>query len=472
MPIRTALLLLGLLTASAAPAADITLATVPPRQSVRLTIYNAEDLTLVQETRTVTLQHGLNTLQFSWANTQIDPTSVTLRFLTPASGLQVLDTRFPNDQQQQLRWQVTSPDDREARVEISYFTAGIRWSAEYRAIIDPATKSLALTNDVQISNHSGEDYSAAHIRLVVGHINLLEKIAELAHMPVSQLSQRLSKTQQNALRYQAAKPLLAAEAAAPAASPPVISHQQLSEYYIYQISGRHNLPDGWSQRLRHIQVAAVPYRSQYRYQPDQYGDSLVRVLRLRNDHQAGLGSTPLPAGNIQILERDHAGQLHYLTSQHLAYTPVGGELSLNLGTDPQVWLEPVTLRVFRDAIWLKLQGADVYRRAGDPSLKVDLPATVAGWDEHTIVEQRIHNGRATPIDVQLRLPLAGDVIFRSQLNAKLYNAHTVALTTPAAAAGITRLRYELIRHQGHNYHQDQIELEQGTPRLTPPAASH
>ena len=47
-----------------------------PRRAdtVQLTIYNSEDLTLVRETRTVTFKKGVNPLQFSWANTLIDPT--------------------------------------------------------------------------------------------------------------------------------------------------------------------------------------------------------------------------------------------------------------------------------------------------------------------------------------------------------------------------------------------------------------
>ncbi len=48
----------------------------PSATTVQLTIYNSEDLTLVRETRTVTFKKGVNPLQFSWANTLIDPTSV------------------------------------------------------------------------------------------------------------------------------------------------------------------------------------------------------------------------------------------------------------------------------------------------------------------------------------------------------------------------------------------------------------
>src|SRR6516164_11135996 len=85
---------------------NVDLSTVPNRNTVQLTIYNSEDLTLVRETRKVTFKPGVNPLQFSWANTLIDPTSVELRFLTKADKLSVLDTTFPHAKPQMLYWNV------------------------------------------------------------------------------------------------------------------------------------------------------------------------------------------------------------------------------------------------------------------------------------------------------------------------------------------------------------------------------
>jgi len=95
-------------------ARNVDLSTVPKRNTVELTIYNSEDLTLVRETRGVTFKKGANPLQFSWANTLIDPTSVQLRFLTSPEKLDVLDTTFPHDKPQMLYWNVQSDFDGEA----------------------------------------------------------------------------------------------------------------------------------------------------------------------------------------------------------------------------------------------------------------------------------------------------------------------------------------------------------------------
>ena len=112
------LCLLGLLGSSSGWAKNIDLSTVPDRDTVQLTIYNSEDLTLVRETRKLVFQPGNNPLQFSWATTLIDPTSVELKFLSHTEKLDVLDTTFPHDRPQQLVWNCllyTSPSPRDQR---------------------------------------------------------------------------------------------------------------------------------------------------------------------------------------------------------------------------------------------------------------------------------------------------------------------------------------------------------------------
>src|SRR5947209_14594376 len=173
-----------ILLSAIASASNVDLSTVPRRDTVQLTIYNSEDLTLVRETRTVTFKKGVNPLQFSWANTLIDPTSVELKFLTAADKLDVLDTTYPHDKPQMLYWNVQSEIDGEATIEITYFTSGITWSADYLLIADKDEKQLSFEGFVRVFNKSGEEYEDAQVRLVVGTINLVEKIAQLAHVPM------------------------------------------------------------------------------------------------------------------------------------------------------------------------------------------------------------------------------------------------------------------------------------------------
>src|SRR5512146_202523 len=126
-----------LLIASSLAARNVDLSTVPSRDTVQLTIYNTEDLTLVRETRQITFKQGVNPLQFSWANTLIDPTSVSIRFPKDADKLELLDTTYPHDKPQMLYWNVQSAVEGQASVEISYFTSGLTWSADYTCLSNP-----------------------------------------------------------------------------------------------------------------------------------------------------------------------------------------------------------------------------------------------------------------------------------------------------------------------------------------------
>jgi hypothetical protein len=61
--------------------AAVDLVTLPTREGTQITIYNSEDITMVREHHLLTVKEGVNKIQFSWANTLIDPTSIEFRIL-------------------------------------------------------------------------------------------------------------------------------------------------------------------------------------------------------------------------------------------------------------------------------------------------------------------------------------------------------------------------------------------------------
>jgi hypothetical protein len=455
----------------AARAENVDLSTVPDRQSVQLTIYNSEDLTLVRETRKVSFKKGANPLEFSWANTLIDPTSVRLRFLTRPDQLEVLDTTFPHDKPQLLYWNVQSELDGEATVEITYFTSGISWSADYLAVANRDETELKLEGFVRVSNNSGEEYEDAQVRLVVGRINLVEKIARLARVPVGDLSERLKSD----LRKDAARELMCRPVAGKRSGgmggggadkerqlldEKQIIKEGLSEYFIYTIEGAETIPNGWSKRMRSFEGATVPFKIQYRYRQPEYGPRLVRMYLLANDTKSHLGTTPLPDGTVRVFRENGRDGLSFLVAQAIKYVPIGDKIELDLGPDPEVIFELVPLKVWRDAIRVQLRGLNVFREVGAPGVRIDVNSTVAGWDEHTLFEQRVRNYSAKPIEVEVRRTLPGDVVFRSGLEAKNHDYQTVEYRAAVKAGQKADLRYELIQRQGRNAKQNNVTIQQ------------
>ncbi len=467
------LFLLGLMLPLALPAGNVDLATVPERRTVQLTIYNAEDLTLVQETRTVTFKKGISSLQFSWANTLIDPTSVELQLGSVATGLELLDTTFPHGRPQTLYWRVQSETNREATIEISYFTSGITWAADYRAIAMPDERTLRLESFVRVTNNSGEDYENARVRLVVGKINLVEKIARLAKATHGRIDQ-LKKKEYRQLRQQAARKAMSAPAApvldmvANSASlamsePKEVIKEGLSEYFIYTIEGTETVPNGWAKRLRSFEADDIPMTVKYRYRPREYGDRLVRLYLLKNDKASQLGMTPLPNGVLRIFRANEHKGLSYLATQSLNYVPIGDKIEMNLGTDPNVIFELVERKVYRDNFWFWIKAGKLYRKLDEDSLKLDVDSQVAGWDEHTVYQQRIRNYSPKPINVQIRRRFIGDTVFRSQLDPGLHDFQTVQFEANIPAGDKRYLDYEIIARMGYNKKQDRVQLHTGKP---------
>jgi len=447
---------------------NLDLSTVPGRDQVQLTIYNSEDLTLVRETRVVSFKKGMNPLQFSWANTLIDPTSVELEFWDKAGQLQVLDTTFPHDKPQMLYWNVQSDSALEARIEISYFTSGISWAGDYVVIANPAETSLRMEGFVRVSNRSGEPYENAQVRLVVGKINLVEKIAELARMPVAKVKE-MEKREYKQLRKKAARRMMAPAAMDAVAGmvmeesavPKQVEKEGLGEYFIYTIEGRESIPNGWSKRLRSFDAAKVPVEVVYRYRRQEYGDSLVRLYLLRNDDKSGLGATPIPNGKVQVFRQNGRNGLSYLTTRNIKYVPIGDRIELNLGKDPEVVFELIKEKVSRDNIWVRINKGRVYKKVGDGSFIVDHKGTVAGWDEHQKFNQRIRNYTDQSIRVEIRRGYPGDATFRSRLDAKSHDYRSVEFSTEVSAGGRVDLRHEVITRNGYNAKQQRVKVVGG-----------
>ena len=456
--------LAALLCAVVAQARNVDLSTVPARDSVQLTIYNSEDITLVKETRTVTFKKGNNPLQFSWANTLIDPSSVQLRFVTSADKLDIVDTTFPHDKPQMLYWNVISEFDGEAKIEIQYFTSGITWTADYQLVADKDEKEVKFEGFVRVFNRSGEDYEGAQVRLVVGTINLVEKIAQLAQIPMGQVSE-LQKDERAKFRNRAALEVMDGAAKAvsgpmPSAAPQEkqIIKEGLSEYFIYTIEGIETIENGWSKRMRSIKEVTVPLKIQYRYRPQEYGDQLVRMYLSTNDVASKLGTTPLPDGVVRVFRDNGRDGLSFLVAQPIKYIPIGEKIELNLGPDKNVIFELIKARTWRDEIWMHIGNVDVFRKVGD-GVDIEINSSVAGWDDHEVYNQRIRNYTVKPIDVEVRRALPGHVIFRSRLEPTLFDFQTVQYTTSLKAAEKKELFYEIVRRQGRNAKQNNVTLE-------------
>lgn len=140
----------------------IKLITLPVRERVEIQLDNP-DATLVEEERVVPLVKGENQVDFSWANTQIDPGSIVFRVIGPADGkvmdVKVLSVSYPPSEPS-LVWAVGSSDSGSARVRISYLLGNLNKSFAYRAVATSDESKLSLAQYMRLQNFANEEFGS------------------------------------------------------------------------------------------------------------------------------------------------------------------------------------------------------------------------------------------------------------------------------------------------------------------------
>jgi len=371
-------------------AAKVDLVTLPSRDKVQLTIYNSADLTLVRENRSLTLKKGLNKLQFSWANTLIDPTSLEMMAKAHGQLIDLFDLTYPPRVQNLGLWNIKSGFSGKVPVEISYLTSGLSWRAFYLVTLATDEKTMRLQGYVRVTNSSGEDYENAQVRMIVGKIHLLDEIATLAQRkhPYGRpggeyFADQVIQAKRAKMVFEEAE--ARAPAAAPVSRPKEIKKEGLSEYFLYTIEGRETIPHGWSKRLPSFEVTKVPVVNLYKYEEERYNNAVFRFLSFKNDKEHKLGQTPIPGGTLKAYRSVGKEQhLAYEGASRFKYIPVGEDVELNLGPVENVVVEP-TLMNYRTANYL-----------------FDTSKNISGWDEIREFRVVVKNTREIPVKVEIR----------------------------------------------------------------------
>ncbi|HXT61199.1 MAG TPA: hypothetical protein VN699_21340 [Pirellulales bacterium] len=277
--------------------ARIKLITLPVRERVEIQLDNPH-ATLVEEERIVPLVEGVNQVDFSWANTQIDPQTIVFRVLGPAAEKKA-DDKQPDDKQQAdekegaeagpldvkvlsvsyppneaaLVWQVSSSGSGAARVRISYLLGNLNKSFNYRAVAARDESTLTLSQYIRLQNLANEAFGSTGLWAGFGP--------------------RFSKP---------------------------IGINQTKEMLI-------------------AKYEKVPVKKTYTANPQAFGylDQPQNKLRipmhyvLKNDRQNKMGEAALEAGKVRIFQEDGRGSTAFLGEDWGRFTPRDDEMRLYLG---------------------------------------------------------------------------------------------------------------------------------------------
>ena len=446
MPTRWPLLLLLLLATRSLAAVD--LVTLPTREGTQLTIYNSEDITMVREHRLLTVKQGVNRIQFSWANTFIDPTSIEFRILDKQDKVDLVDTTFPAGRNDALQWNVKSQIAGKVPVEIRYFTSGITWAADYVGIANEDETKLAVTGYVRVTNGSGEQYDNAQTRLVVGNINLVEKIAELAKRPPPVVRSRLAQEAFDASIAKAEGMGMggmgmgamggmgggftmfgnAGRPVSPPEKPKAVVKEGLSEYFLFTIEGREDIKDKEPKRLVALKVAEVPLESIYKLSdrsqssplPPGEGPgvraSFTKFYRFKNvklldekgkekklSTMENLGLSPLPNGTVRLFSEYENKDLAYVGGTETKYVPIGDRVEVNVGPDSDITIQ----RRVKDQKIANVAARQYKRRLDDQFV---LYYDLVDYDETFFYEEDLVSGKPVPAKIEVERQFDADVV--------------------------------------------------------------
>jgi len=244
-----------------------------------------------------------------------------------------------------------------------------------------------------VHNRSGEDYPNAETRLVVGKINLVEEIADLARRGMV-MQERMRKAVADMEMVEEAR--VAGMASRLPAAPKEIIKEGLSEYFLYTVEGRETIPDAWSKRLRSFHATDVPLETEYRFDPRKFGADVHLFFTVKNSEKNHLGKEPLPNGRVMAFRRLNGdGRLTFAGQSTVSYIPIDEDIEVDLGQAQDVTLEATRM---------------AYRTE---DFRFNADGNVVGHDRLETFRLRMRNGLPRPTKWEIRQYHTGDWTWRA-----------------------------------------------------------
>jgi hypothetical protein len=279
---------LAVLCLTAGVQARIKLVALPERAATVIRLDNP-NATLIEEERVLTLQKGLNKVDFSWKGVQIDQDSIRLQSLDHPDNVTLLSVSYPPGEAA-LVWEINSNGDYAENVRISYLLSNIDRLITYKAVANKAETQVDLKSYLVLRNFSGEDFEKARVLLDYG------------------------EAFEQGIDHEETKQMLFL-------SRPAVPIRKI-----------------WT-----FDAAALPW------DPEQLNNQNVGIpvsYEIANSDKSGLGQFSLWGGKARLFQEDGHGSTIFLGEDNASLVPVGEKMELYIGDSRDI---VVTQRKMRDA---------------------------------------------------------------------------------------------------------------------------
>jgi hypothetical protein len=300
-----------------------------------------------------------------------------------------------------LVWTLDNRGPTAQKVEASYLTNNMNWSADYVLTVGRDEKAGDLDGWVTLTNNSGVAYDNAKLQLVAGQIH--------------QVAPRSPKGTGAAMKMELT------------AAAPQFQQEEFSEYHLYTLSRRTSIQNNESKQISLLNTTGVPVekflsvegQSYYYRNPQGIGNATpqpVKVYyRFRNEEKGGLGM-PLPAGTVRVYQADSKGGVQFVGEDHINHTPKDETLKIHVGDAFDVICER------KQTDYKKLAG-DLFEMEYEITLR---------------------NHKDGPVSVEVREPIGGDwEVVNSNFKWTKLDATTISFEIPVEKDGIATLDYRV-----------------------------
>ena len=303
-----------------------------------------------------------------------------------------------------LVWQIGAPTAGKRRIEASYITGGMQWSADYVLSLDASEEKAGLQGWVTINNNSGASYQDARLKLVAGDVHKAQPNRPQAQG--RQMVMEMSMAKQN------------------------FAEEGLFEYHLYTLERPSTIKNAQTKQIQLLQAEGIRITKDYVLNGGtQYFQSVWAGPATKEKIKVFIGfknteATPslgqaLPKGIIRVFKKDRSGSPQLIGEDNIDHTPRNEALKLELGNAFDIVAE----RRQTDFKHLSARPGTVYESA------------------HEI---RIRNQKDTAVTVRVVEPMGGEwtMIETSHPNTKTA-AFESQWEVPVAAGGETVLTYRV-----------------------------
>ena len=263
--------------------------------------------------------------------------------------------------------------------DLAYVSQGVTWEAVYQAVL--GNGSATVSGAATINSQSMKAESVA-VQLVAGSINRARV----------QWRARTTWRARGMMMQKARRPRLG-----------IAGEQAVGETHVYELPGKISFdigaplttalfPRASAEYVQEFVVpGALPWRGYFAQEPGDPNAVPVQVwYTFKRAHGTAFGDRPLPAGTMQLFQRDSSGRVQLVGEAAFNHTPAGKELRVESGDAFDVTAERVQ--------------SDFHQ--------VRLPPVQQGWPSRTRVtatyKVTLTNAKANAVTVDVREMHVGD----------------------------------------------------------------